>query len=92
MADSNQAPDALTAFLVMDIQRSPEWARELAERIEDVKAGRLPSWERIGNAYRLSFSKEGATIEDMVDESTPVQRVSLTILEAAVAAWREAIR
>jgi hypothetical protein len=91
MAGNDPAQNALTAFLVFDIQRSPEWARELAERIEDVKAGRLPSWERIGNAYHLTFSLEGATIQDTFDESAPVQWVTLADLEAAVASWRKAM-
>ena len=49
---SDPAHDMLVAFLVMDIQRNPDWAHELADRIEQVKTGKLPVWERIGNAYR----------------------------------------
>jgi len=81
------AHDMLAAFLVMDIQRNPEWADELAEKIEAVKTGRLSKWERIGNAYRLELTSETALIEDLVDEGAPAQAVSLNEVSAAVNAW-----
>jgi hypothetical protein len=83
------AHDMLLAFLVMDIQRNPEWARELADRIADLKSGKLPVWERIGNAYRLELTDQRASIEDLVDEDNPVQAVSLEDLSTAVEAWIE---
>ncbi len=55
----------LAAFLMMDIQRNPEWANELADRVADVKSGKLPVWERIGNAYRLELTDQRALIEDL---------------------------
>ena len=60
---NDPAHEMLVAFLVMDIQRNPEWARELADRIEQVKTGMLPVWERIGNAYRLELTGKGALID-----------------------------
>jgi hypothetical protein len=84
------AHEMLVAFLVMDIQRNPEWARELADQIEQVKTGKLPVWERIGNAYRLELTEKGALIEDLVDEDGPVQMVSLGEFGKAVQAWIEA--
>jgi hypothetical protein len=87
----SRAHDRLAAFLMLDIQRSPDWARDLLAKIADVKAGTLPSWERIGNAYRLSLSAEGALIEDLVDRRSAPQRLPLAELEAAVTAWIEAI-
>jgi hypothetical protein len=83
--------DRVAAFLVLDIQRSPEWARDLLTKIADVKTGALPSWERIGNAYRLHLSAAGALIEDLVAPTGAPQRVPLQELEAAVTAWLEAI-
>ena len=77
----------LNAFLVMDIQRNPQWAGELAERIGAVKSGRLSSWERIGNAYRLELTADGALIEDLVEEDTPAQLIPLTEFSAAIDAW-----
>jgi hypothetical protein len=87
---NDPAHDMLVAFLVMDIQRNPEWAHELADRIEQVKTGKLPVWERIGNAYRLELTGKGALIEDLVDEDGPVQMVSLGEFGKAVQAWIEA--
>jgi hypothetical protein len=86
---ADAAHDLVTAFLLMDIQRNPQWAEELAERIEEVKSGRLSEWERIGNAYRLELTAKGALIEDLVDEDTPSQTVSLKEFAKAVDAWRE---
>lgn len=88
---NDRARDLIAAFLMMDIQRSPDWARELLARIAGVKTGALPSWERIGNAYRLRLSAEGALIEDLVDPTGAPQRLPLEELEAAVEAWIEAI-
>jgi hypothetical protein len=79
----------LTAYLVMDIQRNPEWADELADRIADVKSGKLPGWERIGNAYRLELVGRRALIEDLVDENSPAQEVTLDEFSLAVNAWIE---
>ena len=84
------AHDMLVAFLVMDIQRNPEWARELADRIEQVKSGKLPVWERIGNAYRLELTGKGALIEDLVDEDGPAQEITIGEFSKAVKAWIEA--
>jgi len=84
------AHDMLVAFLVMDIQRNPEWGRELADRIEQVKTGRLPVWERIGNAYRLELTGKGALIEDLVDEDGPEQMIPLKDFGDAVEAWIDA--
>jgi len=87
----DRAHDRIAAFLVMDIQRSPDWARDLLAKIADVKSGALPSWERIGNAYRLSLSSEGALIEDLVGPTSAPARIPLEELETAVRAWLEAI-
>jgi hypothetical protein len=87
----DRAHDRVAAFLVMDIQRSPDWARDIRAKIADVKTGALPDWERIGNAYRLYLTAEGARIEDLIDPTSAPQRVPLEELEAAVTAWIEAI-
>lgn len=89
---NDPAHDMLVAFLVMDIQRNPEWAHELAERIEQVKTGKLPVWERIGNAYRLELTGKGALIEDLVDEDSPEQMITLNDFRNAVQAWIEALK
>ena len=81
------AHEMLVAFLVMDIQRNPEWAHELADRIEQVKTGKLPVWERIGNAYRLELTGKGALIEDLVDEDSTVQEITIEDFSKALDAW-----
>ena len=91
MGANDRARDLIRAFLVMDIQRSPDWARDLLAKIADVKTGALPSWERIGNAYRLYLSAEAALLEDLVDPTGAPQRFPLEELEAAVTAWMDAI-
>jgi hypothetical protein len=84
------AHEMLAAFLVMDIQRNPEWAREVADRIAEVQSGKIPKWERIGNAFRLEISKKGVSIEDLVDEDSPGQKIPLEDFGEAVNAWIEA--
>ena len=81
------AHDMLAAFLMMDIQHNPDWAHELAARIEQVKSGKLAVWERIGNAYRLELTGQRALIEDLVDEDSPAAAVSLEDFGNAVKAW-----
>ena len=87
---NDPAHDMLVAFLVMDIQRNPEWTHELVDRIEQVKTGKLPVWERIGNAYRLELTGKRALIEDLVDEDSPEQMITLNDFSNAVQAWIEA--
>ena len=88
---NDPAHDRLASFLVMDIQRNPEWARELADRTEQVKTGKLPVWERLGNAYRLELTEKGALIEDLVDEDSPAEEITLEDFSKAVEAWIEAV-
>jgi hypothetical protein len=85
------AHDMLVAFLVMDIQRNPAWARQLSDRLEDVKTGRREVWERVGNAYRLELTADGALIEDLVDEGNPQQWIALKDFSEALEAWLAAL-
>ena len=84
---NDPAHDQLAAFLVMDIQQSPDWAEDLLEQIEAIESGDLATWERIGNAFRLELSVQGATLEDLVDEAGSIQQVPLGEFRAAVLAW-----
>jgi hypothetical protein len=86
------AHDMLVSFLVMDIQHNLEWALELRDRIEDVTAGKIPEWERIGNAFQIGITVKGALIEDLVDEDSPARGVSLVDMNRAVNAWIETIQ
>ena len=85
--NGDPAHEMLVAFLVMDIQRNPEWANELAEQINAVKSGRLAGWERIGNAYRLELTTKDAFLEDLVEDDNGGQRISLKEFSQAVDAW-----
>ena len=85
--NSDPAHNLLNAFLVMDIQRNPQWACELMDRVAEVKSGKLPMWERTGNAYRLELTDQGALIEDLVDEDAPAQTIALEEFSIAVKAW-----
>lgn len=81
------AHDMLAAYLVVDIQRNLEWARDLANQVKAVQEGKIKEWERIGNAYRLKVTADGTLIEDLVDEDGPTRKISLEELGAAVDAW-----
>lgn len=78
-------------FLTIDIQQSPAWTQELIDKIEAIATDKLERWERNGNAFYLELSADGATIEDVVDETSPLETVSLEEFRAAVLAWREAM-
>lgn len=81
------AHDMLAAFLVLDIQRNLDWAKELAEKTEAVQAGNLKEWERIGNAFRLELTADGALIEDLIDEDSSMQTIDLGEFSKAVEMW-----
>jgi hypothetical protein len=89
----NPAHDLITAYLVIDIQKSPQWAEELLQKIREVKSGRISSWERTGNAYCLRLFPDRVEIEeDYAEESAEVVRISINDFEAAVTAWYESVK
>jgi hypothetical protein len=89
--ENDPAHQRVAEFLLMDIQQSPEWGRELATQIDAVISGKLANWERIGNAFRLELSNQSAEIEDMVDPSHPKQVIPIEEFRTAVLAWCEKI-
>ena len=89
--ENDPAHRRVAEFLVMDIQHSPEWGQDVLEKIELVKSGKLQNWERVGNAFCLKLSPKGATIDDLVDETTPPQTVSLEQLHQAILTWLKQI-
>ncbi|MEM1426854.1 MAG: YacL family protein, partial [Cyanobacteria bacterium P01_H01_bin.130] len=78
-------PPAIAAYLTLDIQDSREWAQELAGQIAAVRSGELDHWERLGNAYELVLTSDGATIAATVgpEEGDRIQ-VALADLAEAV--------
>ena len=77
----------MAGFLESDLQDSPTAAREVLRALDAVESGREPSWERTGNAYTLTLSPEGATIQDENDEDSKPRPFSLAALREAVAGW-----
>ena len=86
------AHQQLQAFLVMDLQHSPEWIKEVLMQVEGVRSQHTKRWERFGNAYALTLTPAGAQIEDTVDESAPIYTVSLEEFQTAVQMWLQQIQ
>jgi len=74
-------------FLESDLQDSPAAAREVLRALDAVESGREPSWERTGNAYTLTLSPAGATIQDENAGDSKPRPFSLAALREAVAGW-----
>jgi uncharacterized protein YacL (UPF0231 family) len=86
----NPAHDLVAAYLAMDIQKSPEWIKEVLRKTWEVKSGQISFWERIGNAYCLRLFPDHVEIEeDYAEEPGESVRISIDDFEAAAAAWRE---
>ena len=88
---SASIPPAIAAYLTLDIQDSEVWAQELAGQIAAVRSGELDYWERLGNAYELVLTPEGATIAATMgpEEGDRIQ-VALADLAEAVQIWMTA--
>ncbi len=85
--ENDPAHRRLAEFLVMDIQHSPEWARDLLNKITLIQSGSLQKWERIGNAFYLNLSSDGATIEDLIDKNNPPVTVLIEDFYQAAITW-----
>jgi uncharacterized protein YacL (UPF0231 family) len=77
----------VAGFLESDLQDSPAAAREVLRALDQVESGHAPSWERTGNAYTLTLSPEGATIQDENEEDSEPHRLTLAALREAVSGW-----
>jgi uncharacterized protein YacL (UPF0231 family) len=77
----------VAGFLESDLQGSAEAAREVLRAVDAVESGRETSWERTGNAYTLTLSPAGASIQDENAEDSKPRSLSLTELREAVAGW-----
>jgi uncharacterized protein YacL (UPF0231 family) len=78
---------ALAGFLESDLQDSPAAAREVLHALDRVESGHAPSWERTGNAYTLTLSPQGATIQDEQAEDAEPQSVPLAALREGLSGW-----
>jgi uncharacterized protein YacL (UPF0231 family) len=78
---------ALAGFLESDLQDSPAAAREVLHALDRVESGHAPTWERTGNAYTLTLSPAGATIQDEQVDGAGPHAVPLPELREALAGW-----
>ena len=78
---------ALAGFLESDLQDSPAAAREVLRALDRIESGHEPSWERTGNAYTLTLSPEGATIQDESSEDFEPHALPLAALREALSGW-----
>jgi uncharacterized protein YacL (UPF0231 family) len=74
-------------FLESDLQDSTEAANEVLNAIDEVESGRLPSWERTGNAYTLTLSPDGTEIMDEMDDAGEAYPLSLSEIRELVGDW-----
>jgi uncharacterized protein YacL (UPF0231 family) len=77
----------VAGFLESDLQDSPAAAREVLRALDRAESGREPSWERAGNAYTLTLSPEGATLQDEQAEDAKPHAVPLAVLREALSGW-----
>jgi uncharacterized protein YacL (UPF0231 family) len=84
----DQGHDLIAACLALDVQRSPVGAAELLAKIEEIKSGRMPFWQRVGNAYTLILRPEQAEISSDYEDGAAV---SLEDFTQAALAWQNFI-
>lgn len=77
----------VAGFLESDLQDSPAAAREVLRALDRIESGHVPSWERTGNAYTLTLSPEGATIQDEQAGDSEPHVMPLAVLREAVSGW-----
>ncbi len=83
-----QGPGAMMAgFLESDLQGSAASAHEVLRAIDDVESGKIPDWERTGNAYTLAVAPEGAILWNEMDVEIEPHKMSLADLRQTVADW-----
>lgn len=82
----------IVAYLTIDIQKSPEGTIELLQKINAVRSRQISEWERIGNAYCLRLFPDYVEIEeDFAEEPGKIEKIPITIFEAAVLSWQKYI-
>jgi hypothetical protein len=82
-----ESGDLLARYLATDVQESPEVTLMLLELVDQVASGDLESWEGTGNAFTLTLTPEGATIQPELGADTEPRRVSLDDLREALEDW-----
>jgi hypothetical protein len=77
----------VAGFLDGDLQGSAASAREVLRAVDEVESGRVPSWERTGNAHTLTLSRDGAALRNEMDEDAKPHHLTLQALRKAVGDW-----
>jgi hypothetical protein len=77
----------VAGFLESDLQGSAAAAEEILRAIDAVESGRVPSWERTGNAHTLTLSRDGATLRNEMEEDTRPHHLALPAMRKAVGDW-----
>lgn len=83
--------DFLAQYLASDVQESPEVTLLLLELLDQIASGELERWEGTGNAFTLTLTSEGATIQPEFGSETEPRHVSLDDLRDALEDWLAAI-
>ncbi len=82
-----ESRDLIAQYLVSDVQESPEVTLLLLDLVDQVASGDLESWEGTGNAFTLTLTAEGATIQPEFGSDDEPRRVSLDDLREALDDW-----
>lgn len=77
----------VAGFLDGDLQGSAASAREVLRAVDEVESGRVPSWERTGNAHTLTLSRAGAALRNEMEEDARPHHLTLPALRKAVGDW-----
>jgi hypothetical protein len=90
---SGRNGEVLAGFIDSDLQGSIISTDMVLDRINDVRAGKLPSWERNGNGYVLKILPDRVVIEDIYapEHFEKLIVIELPQLEDAVRKWGEAL-
>lgn len=87
-----ESGDLLAQYLVSDVQESPEVTQMLLDLVDQVASGDLESWEGTGNAFTLTLTPKGATIQPEFGSDTEPRHVSLDDLREALGGWLAVIQ
>jgi uncharacterized protein YacL (UPF0231 family) len=79
--------ELLANLLESDVQGSAALGQKILNAIDRVLAGAADEWERTGNAYTLTLSPKGATIQLELEEDAEALHLPLAELREAVARW-----
>lgn len=84
-----ELPPILADFLETDVAENPDRCDHLIDGLEQAREGR--EFKAYGNIYELTANPEDAELRNAYDDTVPPLRLSLNELEAALAAWRQAM-